>query len=271
MRLKEQLSLRSALLYIVLSVTLISGSTVTLRWWQSRTLERRSRDGRYTIQSIVQTGPERLALSTTYFAELLGLSIDRPVNLYAVELTKMVERLEESPVILSAKMGRLGKETLSIDYAVREPVALVADWTNCAVDWTSRLFPLSPFYTPKRLPELYIGQPLQEGVQPWESCDERPSLTLGLEVLKKLQSSPFSKLRVERIDTSKAFSASWGRREMVMRVIEGGDCHLLRLRVEEYEKALYNYLILREELARQGRGSLIIDLRIEDLAYLSRR
>lgn len=233
---------------------------MTVGWWGRHTRERRSQDARYTVRAIVQTGPERLALSTTYFAELLDLAVDRPVNLYAVDLAKMAERLRESPVILSAKVGRLGRESLLIDYAVRQPVALVADWTNCAVDWTGHLFPLSPFYTPKRLPELYAGVAYQQG--------EHPSLNLGLEVLKRLQLPPLSALEVEWIDTSKAFAISWGRREIVLRVVEGGERHLLRLRVEEYEEALYNYLVLREELMDQERGPLIIDLRIADLAYL---
>lgn len=253
MREEKSLSLRRALLYISLSVILISGSATLLHWWRSQWMEGRKDDPNYQLKAIVQTGPERRALPTRYFAELLDLSVDHPVNLYALDLEEVAERLRASPLLARVKVGRLGKEALLIDYTARHPVAMVADCANCAVDSGGNLFPLHPFYTPKILPELYTGM-------------EPRAILLALEVLERLQSSPFSELSVERIDTSNAFSLSWGRREIVLRTAQG---HLLRLGVEEYEKGLYNYLLLRDAMQdKGGSGPQIVDLRIGDLAFV---
>src|SRR5579872_2269935 len=132
--------------------------------WKKHKNER-LRSPAYRISAIIQTGPEKEALKTAYLAELLGLSADWPTQLYALNVKKAENLLLASPLISSAKVQRLSPSTLYIDYEVRKPVAWLADFNNTAIDAEGHLFPVDPFFPPKRLPELYLGVPANSGWQ----------------------------------------------------------------------------------------------------------
>ena len=122
------------------------------RHWNTK----RMTDEACRIIAIVQTGPEKEALKTAYLAELLNLSVDKPTQLYALNLKKAEERLLASPLIASVELKRIPPGTLYIDYTVRKPIAWLADYNNTALDAGGYLFPAAPFFTPKQLPEIYL-------------------------------------------------------------------------------------------------------------------
>lgn len=260
--------LRRALLWILFSVLLVSGSA-TVGWTIHRyRLSARIRDPRYTLQVVVQRGG---SLPTGYLVEALGLSVDHPTNLFALNLKEMASQLAASPVVASARLSRLLPNGLWIDCTARTPVALLYDYTNTAIDREGRLFPLHPFFTPKRLPEIVLGLPDIGECKPWELTFDRGPLELGLELLEFLSSPPFAEsIRVRRIDLSNAAAESYGRRELVVFLEEPV---VLRLNLSDYKKGLYNYLVLREELLARGRlrapeeKPMMIDLRIPNLAF----
>src|SRR5258708_979144 len=107
--------LKKALLVIFSSVagTLLLCSSVYSLYsvWKTR----RYTSDRYKITAIVQTGPEKEALRTVYLAELLGLSVDAPKNLYSIDLKKAQMALLSSPLIAKAKVRRMPPNTLYID------------------------------------------------------------------------------------------------------------------------------------------------------------
>ncbi len=194
------------------------------------------------IKAIAQTGPLKDALKTDYLAELLNLSIDYPRSITVEETEKI---LLESPCIKRVAVSLLNPETLYIDYTLRTPQFILGDVENLALDKHGTAFPLSPYYTPKRLPILYLG----EG-----HFEEKKGIARHLlEVFGD---------EVKMIDVSSYLEQSLGKREIVISL----GPHLLRLTPKRYLKELAHYQKIRTKM---GDDPLIIDLRIPSLAYIT--
>jgi hypothetical protein len=255
----------------------------------------------YRIVSIIQTGMEKEALKTAYLAELLHLSVDEPFQLYALDLKKAQSMLLTSPLISDVKVKRIPPGTLFIDYTVRKPIALLADYANTAIDQDGFLFPVSPFFSPKQLPEIYLGLPpfgssedsMERKGGEWLTPLRNRYFSLALEVLQLLEAFPQKEgMQVERIDVSNAFAPSLGQREIVLKiedelVLQRSQKEfvclfpkILRLAPKDYRSQLNNFLALRcnmlddykRQLASIHQGGRfaprIIDLRIPQLAFI---
>lgn len=249
---------------------------------------------KYRITSIIQTGPEKEALKTPYLAELLGLSLDHPTQLYALDPKSAEKKLLASPLISQAKVTRIPPEALYIDYEVRKPIAWLADYKNTAIDKEGSLFPVAPFFSPKHLPEIYLGLP---AFTTWKI--KGPYLDLALEILQFLEATPWKEgLRIKRIDVSNAFAASLGQREIVLfteeeifvpqkdptKEVVFTFPKILRLAPKDYNQQLGNFFSLRRKMMEDYTHQLsslkptaggryaprIIDLRIPQLAFVER-
>ncbi len=290
----KRLSLAAALGWIALSTLLVSGSAAAA-WVYSHYLEESRRsDSAFYLTTLVQTGPEREALKSLYLAEQLNLSIDEPTNIYGFDLQEARDRLLASPVIKEATVKSFNPGTVYIDYTIRKPIAYVGDYTNTAIDEEGYLFPAEPFYTPKRLPEIYFGLPKQlDADQLWGKQVTSPEHQKALEVMtavNRILGTATS--RIVKLDVSQAFADSYGKRQIIL-VIEEKITHevasrptllllprILRLHSTRYEEALRDYTILRDDLQRHlpsGDFSetqvvrypvVVVDLRIPNLAYI---
>jgi len=263
--------------------------------------EKRLSDERYKILGLVQTGPEKEALKTAYLAELLGLSSDAPKNLYSIDLKKAELALLSSPLISKAIVKRMPPTTLYIDYEVRKPIAWLSDYKNTAIDRNGYLFPVIPFFSPKEMPEIYLGLPPFAAAEDsfgrkgglWRTPTKNRYLNLALELLQTLEGSPWKEgLRIKRIDVSNAFAPSLGRREIVLFTEEEISLRrndqeltfvfpkILRLAPKEYAQQLQNFFALRKTMVEDYRKQLatseqggrfaprIVDLRILQLAFV---
>jgi len=289
---------RQATVVLVVSVTV----TFTLSFgsyflYRHRKMKRLT-EPRYFVTSIIQTGPEKEALKTAYLAELLGLSADRPTNLYAVNEVQAEAALLSSPLIVRASVQRQQPSTLYVDYEVRKPVAWVADYKNVALDAHGFLFPIAPFFSPQQMPEIYLGLPAfgapadsfgREGGK-WKVPLQNKHLELAFEVLHLLEGSSWKEgLTVKRIDVSNAFAPTLGRREIVLFTEEELSFKqgviftfpkILRLAPHDYESQLQNFFSLRKTMLDDYRKQLmaqtqgvkfaprIVDLRIGQLAFV---
>ncbi len=283
--------------FLTLSLSL-GGYYLWKNYRQSRLI-----DEKYRIASIIQTGPEKEALKTAYLAELLSLSIDQPQSIYAFDLKKGETKLMASPLIRKAQIKRLPPGTLYVDYEVRKPVAWLADYQNTGVDREGYLFPMAPFFSPKQLPEVYLGLPPfgsqddrsgRKGGQ-WQNPVQNRHLALAFEILQYLEGSPWKEgLHVKRIDVSNAFASSLGQREIVLFTEEELNLRqndqeivcvfpkILRLAPKEYTQQLGNFFALRRTMMEDYRRQLasvqqsgrfaprIVDLRIPQLAFVQR-
>lgn len=289
----------STLATLILSL----GGYAIWKHWHS---ERISNE-KYKIVAIVQTGPEKDALKTSYLAEILGLSVDRPTLLYAFDRQIAEQALLSCPFISKAKIQRIVPGTIYIDYALRKPIAWLADYQNTGIDIEGHFFPIAPFYSPKNLPEIYLGLPpfdVTSNVHgriggSWQISLENPPLALAFEILRLLEEAPWREgMRIKRIDVSNIQAPSAGHREIVLltedelTVQDKGRelvCifpKILRLPVRNYKQQLSNFLTLRrtmlDDYLRQivakdyqentiKFATRIIDLRISQYAFVENK
>jgi len=270
-------------------------------WAWARSVRNKIHDEKYRIISIVQTGPEKEALKTAYLAELLGLSADKPLSVYAFDCAEAEKKLLLSPLIKSARVARLPPGAVYIDYEVRKPFAILGDYKNIAVDREGYLFPLAPFFSPKEIPEIYLGLPpfnadpdsMGRSGGKWLAPLGNPYFELAAEILRFLEEAPWKEgFRVKRIDVSNAFAPSLGQREVVLFteeewvVRDGGQekvyafPKILRMAPKDYAVQLSNFFVLRKNMEEAYRQQLasgspscrfsprIIDLRIPQLAFV---
>ncbi len=237
------------ILLVCFSLLCIGSFYFTLSYFESRELPK------VPIKIIAQTGPLKEGLKTDYLAEILELSANQPKSM---EIEEVETILRESPLIKKVSASYLSPDTLYIDYTLRSPTFALIDLENVALDLEGYLFPLSPYFTPKKLPELYLG--LIE-VPPWSLPLRREEVALANHLYALLGK------RVKRIDLSRSNENSLGRREMIV-ILEypGGICHTLRLSPKRYEEELRNYQRFQKKVQDQR---LIIDLRVPHLAYVA--
>lgn len=298
---QEKWPIRKALFVLAGSVLVNLLLSIGAYWIYKDWKLKKRQDDRYNIVAIVQTGPEKEALKTVYLAELLGLSIDAPKNLYAFQLHEAAKALLSSPLIASAKVKRIAPATIYVDYEVRKPIAWLADYSNTAVDKEGYLFPVLPFFPPQEIPEIYLGLPPfnaaadsfgREGGR-WRTALHSRYLNLAFDLLQTFEGSPWKEgLRIKRIDVSNAFAPSLGRREIVL-FTEEEICikreekevpffftKILRLAPKDYAQQLQNFFALRRTMLEDYRKQLakveegtkfsprIIDLRVPQLAFV---
>ncbi len=67
-------------------------------------------DDQYHIVSLIQNNPQSDALKTVYLAELLELSLDRPVNLYQLNIQEATQKLLNHPLIKKATIKKFYPE-----------------------------------------------------------------------------------------------------------------------------------------------------------------
>jgi hypothetical protein len=249
--------------------------------------ERRIQNEQYRIVAIVQSSSQTDDLKTSYLAEILELSYDKPSNLYQYDSVEGVNKLLENPLIKEASITKILPGTLYIQYQMRIPVAYVGEYANTAIDSDGVLFPFRSFFTPKRLPIIFLG--IREGEWVWgNSLKEHPSFTLAFSILQEVETLKQDRLRVKQLDLSQAQADSFGQRQVVMIMTENGHqltdssteerLFYLRLNPSETAQALANFSTLYNVLFKQGVESsrngfetgkpVLVDLRIPHLAFL---
>lgn len=274
----QRLPLVRAIAFIALWTLLISGTATALWLGWCYLVCRQQGDNRYYITTIGQRCCAGEPIPTLFLAESLGLSIDIPVNLYHFDLERARASLLSFPAIKEALVHRMPPNTLWVEYSVRTPVALLADFTNIAVDFEGIPFALAPVFSPKILPQIFLGiseeevLPFYKNILPQEELLHR--LHLALDILK------FGDAGIERklvwIDVSQAQAKSWGRRQIVLGF--DGSCgsesrHLLRLPSDKasIKEALQLYPLLLPHLNKKtfNTNPVSIDMRLPSLALIS--
>jgi hypothetical protein len=293
------LPLSKAFLWIIVSVLLVSGTSGLGLMYYQHIKERHRQDSAFKIVAIVQTSPESEGLKTVYLSELLGLSVDQPKNLYSFNANEALERVLNSPLIKEATIRKIRPGTIHIDYTMRKPIAFLGDYTNAAIDKDGIPFPVKPFFTPKKLPDIYLGS-IDDNIDNscglvWGKQIKGKRLDLAFHILKMLQRKCCDGTSsVRQIDVSRAFALSCGQRQIVVTLEERSvkkvenkpvfvvSMRILRLTPENYPQQLANYLQLKPYLNEQDKKSLsavtegsihlkptIIDMRLSDLAFIT--
>ncbi|WP_284452650.1 hypothetical protein [Parachlamydia acanthamoebae] len=289
----NKIPISQAIVWILLSTVLISGSVGMGILYYLHLRDLRTRDEQYNISAIVQTTAHADALKTVFLAEILDLSIDHPTNLYRFNIEEAKRKLLACSLIKKAEIKKIKPSAILIDYSLRQPIAFLGDFTNTAMDENGFLFPFKPFFTPKKLPEIFLGcaKDLQNI---WGSCLKGDHLELALSLFNLVTKKCCSEsMYIRKIDVSKAYAQSHGQRQIILvfeelleRKVNGKWTlcvfpRLVRLNTEHFHQGLANYLALREFLNKQAKqlsvteemnqmrgNEVMVDLRIPHLAYI---
>ncbi len=179
----KKFTLSRALIWIFSSAVLINlfayFGILTYRYFKNT----ETLDYEVPIKAIVQTGPQREALRTNYLAELLGLCVNRPILCTEFDLKQAKEILLTSPVIQEADVKLKEPGILFIDYTIRNPICYLKDFKDVALDRKKVPFPTANFFTPKKLPEIYLG--MDEEIM-WNEPLTGEKIDLAFELLKIL-------------------------------------------------------------------------------------
>ncbi|MEX1012296.1 MAG: FtsQ-type POTRA domain-containing protein [Waddliaceae bacterium] len=242
----ERISPRNAAIFIIIATLLISGGAAFAYFGIRAFYRARALDPKYHILSILQEGKGEARLETDALAEILELSQDHPTNIYLFDQEQAKKKLLNYPVISFAEVRRVKPSTISINYNTREPIAFLPEFENTAIDQSGVYFPYRPFFEPKKLPEIYLGNERAES---------------GLEILDWITKNCCDEtLKLCLIDISCATSTVLGKREIVVCFEERFDkldAHrhftytaprYLRLPAKEWKKALQRFLKLRPYL-----------------------
>lgn len=285
----ERLSLHSALRWIFFITLCVTGSASLAVFYYRHLKAQRLQQPQYNIVALIQTTPDKERLKTIYLAELLGLSIDQPTNLFRLNINEARQNLLKSPLITTAKIKKILPGTLYIEYSLRKPFAYVIDFTNTVVDKAGVAFPFKPFFTPKKIPEIYLG--LDKNDLEWGEQIKGVKIKVALYLIDFFHHNLPESTSLVRVDVSHAFDDSYGNRQVVVMLEESLNLkmhseniaftipHILRLSLENYKQEISNYLVLRPLMIDKGASKiknqstplepLIIDLRISGLAYIS--
>jgi len=262
----NKLPISQAILYIVFSVFIFSGMPSLIWTHQYYKKKERKQNSRYTISFLEQTGPIKEAVKSEHLEELLKLSSNCPQNLFAYDLKEGENLLLNSQVIKEAKLSADFPNTLIINYIARKPMAFLSDYENVVIDDEGALFPLSPYYTPKVLPKVYMGiqiEPFAYGII------EDEKWIIAKEILIYFKRLNVKGLRVHKIDVSKIRADSMGKREVILTLYDklGKKEYIryLRLTKDGYIDEIEHFMSLKQmSLA----DDLIVDLRLLPNAYL---
>jgi len=150
-------SLKQSLCWIIASVVVITGPISLIIWYTHNLYRERQKDPSFNVVAIVQKSVDKEEIKTEFLAELMGLSYDKPTNLYRFNAAHAQKMLCDFPPIKEAKVKKIWPGTVFVEYTLKKPIAYLADYSNTAVDERGVIFPVKPFIAPKKLPQVYMG------------------------------------------------------------------------------------------------------------------
>lgn len=231
---------------IICGVTLIVNAPLWGGWlFYKHLMQKKRLDPIYIVTTIESKTEGDEILRPEIIAEWLNLSVERKVNLYAIDLRKAAALLKKQMIVRKVAVTRKPPSVLAIEAEIRKPVAFVGERSNIALDKEGNVFPFHPFYTPKKLPKLYIGK--------------KENFTIAQKVLEWFIEKGLLE-SVDSIDVRSAKALSLGEREVVV-VISG---RYGRLNPEALDEGLERFMRLSHL------KEAVIDLRVEGMALVTK-
>lgn len=266
MQVDEKIPFKRAIFFVLLSVIVIWGISLVSWLVHKRLLYIRQNDPHFKIVAIAQTSPRSELLKSRHLAELLNLSRDQPQNLYAFDPQAAVRLLQSCQIFDHVACHRLRPGIVHIDYTLKEPFVSLSDFDNMAMDKEARLFPMQPYLSPKKLPEIFVGIKEMPNIQLPLVAKE---VTLAIHILEYIQTCFPKEIQTIRIDTHAAYDPRRGQREVVI-VLKDGVTRYLRLQGDGFKKTLGHYQKLRETIAKLEKdgSEQVIDLRCPNIALV---
>lgn len=181
-------------------------------------LEKRKEDPRWTLRRIAARPRTADRLPFSVLSEMAQVSSEQPRSLFALCPRKVQLEISACPAVSYVRVWRLLPGTLGIEYALRHPIARLAGVKNVGVDAQGKLFFLSPFFAPKRLPSIALSVPFCRDLRTLqERVLHEGELVDALELLPLLTKSLLpNDLCVTGVDCSRKQHTNIFRREVVL-------------------------------------------------------
>jgi hypothetical protein len=282
---EAHLSIKQAI-FVIISVTCCTVAVVVGAYtFQMMRQVEKAKSPKYAVLGIIQKSASQDMLKTDQLAAFLGLSSDVPQNLYAFDMGLARRKLLSLPFMKKVSIQRIEPNLLSIEYELRTPKWLLADYENVAIDQDGYLFPITPFFSPKSLPQIFLGLPAFQGEPDlqgrrggtWNQALQGKHMALVRDIFE-LEKTFHPHFEMVSVDVQKTFCASKNC-EIVLRLkekkIQGiQDVHiceyLLRLPQEGYKEAITRFFEHKAsfEPLRKKEHLLIVDLRLDRIALV---
>lgn len=242
-----------ALLIIAVSALLVSGSAAAfvLFFHFQRALNRNPEN--HHIKSVVQTAERFEALPTLALEEMLNLSIDKPVNIEDFDIEDAKKQLLASHIFKHVEIKKIVPSTLYIDYSLKEPIGYLGEISNTFIDREGSVFPAFPYFTPKKLPEIFLGK-----TQP-----DKKQIDVIATLFAELKGVSLLSLDLRFMEEN-----SLGRREIIVTLKVHKALRTLRLNPDHFAEQIRHYVALERAYLAKKQESHIIDLRLPMIAYL---
>jgi len=216
------------------------------------------------LKTLIQKTPTSQALSARFFSDYLGLSPGgRFQILQKLDLSKIQKKLEEFPIFkhVHAEFTPIGE--LLVSYELRKPVLALKDYAQLGVDAEGMIVPIAPYYSPKRLPEVYLGLKTIE----WNRAQQ---VNQALDIMAYFDHHALETFTLKLIDLSRLTHSIPSHREIIVTISIFNKNHYLRLNPQHVDRALHRYMRLFKEakLKNQLHESIIFDARITKFATL---
>lgn len=248
--------LKKAVLWILLVTFIVSGIPWIAFLSYAYLLQTRKKDPKYQIVALAQRTQSGETLKNVFLAELLGLSVDQPINLYAFNINEAKNKLLNFPCIKEAGLKRIPPGILSIDYVLRKPIAFLGDFSNTAIDDEHYAFPFHPFYSPKKLPSLTLGL----NHVTWGKKILDPKIQLAFQVLESMDN-----LEPVQVDVSLADASSLGDQKIIVQFAG----HDVLLDPIQFKDGLIRYKEWRK-ISSEDKELTLIDLRLPRLGFIKK-
>lgn len=262
---KPNLSLLQSFMWIVMITLFVSGGSTLFILYYKYQAKLKLSDDNYRILALVQSCPTKERLKNVHLTEILGLSVDQPTNLYSFSIPHGLNCLSAYSLIKYPTIKKVSPGTLFVDYQLRQPVAFLGNFTNSTFDEEGIIFPFEPFFSPKKLPKLYLDRNVISS-HPYGKMIDHQLLSMFHLIKKHLENE---EIGIDIIDLSKINMESVGQREIILQLSIKRNAQLLFVRMNS--RKLEESLMLFKKIFPFLRGDeKIIDLRLDFLIYIKR-
>ncbi|MDP1880809.1 MAG: hypothetical protein Q8K60_07705 [Parachlamydiaceae bacterium] len=271
---ENRLPFAKAVIWILVSTLLISGTSLMGWLYFLQLKNKRFHDDQYKITSIIQNLHQEDALTTTFLAEKLDLSVDNPINLYQFNVKEGEKKLLNESIFKRVNIKKILPGTLYVNYELRKPMAILGDFSNTLIDSKGVLFPFQPFFSVNQLSVFYLG--LEKSGWKWgDRLSQMQHFDLGKKILNDFKKMNLFGFIVESIDLSQLASESDGKREIILKLKIDGKSFYLRLGLNQWELAITNFLTLYEWKFNQSKmgfkNQTLFDFRIPHLGFIQEK
>lgn len=217
---------------------------------------KKAQNKKYQIERIFLKGENGDFLTGDLVSEMLDLSISEPLSFFSFDVKQREEELKKIGIFRKIRLEKKRPDCLVVLYELYEPIALVLDQNNTLLNIEGKVMPYRPYFSPKKLVKVILGENL-----PWGE-------KIGEERWELLQKALTLDEKILQIDLRSSSEKKKQKKELVFEVARGDFTDWVRLNpaslLEEWKK----YSSIQKLLPPL---SQIVELRYQDMALFEKR